>query len=261
MDDTYEAGAKYYDDVYGMKEALADRDFYVELAREHGGPVLELGCGTGRIALPIARSGIDITAVDVSAAMLQVLQNKLSDEPDSVRQRVKAVTGDMRRLHLERQFSLVTIPFRPMQHMYTTADQLAALMSAGRHLADRGILAFDVFNPSFEKILSGVGNEYLETEWLASDGSDRTFRRFFVKDALDMVHLNLSGRFIYRLYDGERVVTEEVHPLRMSFYTYPHLELLFAAAGLEIVSEFGSFDRRPLGPDAPEMIFLLKRCA
>ena len=115
VDDTYEAGAKYYDDDYGMKEALADRDFYVELARERGGPVLELGCGTGRIALPIARSGIDITAVDVSAAMLQVLQNKLSDESDSVRQRVKAVTGDMRRLHLEQQFSLVTIPFRPMQ--------------------------------------------------------------------------------------------------------------------------------------------------
>ena len=134
-------------------------------------------------------------------------------------------------------------------------------MSAGCHLADRGILAFDVFNPRFEKILSGVGYEYLEDEWLAQDGSGRTFRRFFVKDALDMVHLNLSGRFIYRLYDGERVVTEEVHPLRMSFYTYPHLELLFAAAGLEIISEFGSFDRRPLGPDAPEMIFLLKRCA
>ena len=146
-----------------------------------------------------------------------------------------------------------------MQHMYTTEDQLAALQNARRHLADGGIVAFDVFNPSFAKILTGIGEEYLDLEWPAQDGSDRMVRRYFVKDEIDLINLNFSGRFIFRLCEGDKVLSEEAQPLKMSFYTYPHLKLLFYAAGLESVGEFGSFDRRPIGPEAPEMIFLLKR--
>ena len=84
-------------------------------------------------------------------------------------------------------------------------------------------------------------------------------RRYFVKDEIDLINLNFSGRFIFRLCEGDKVLSEEVQPLKMSFYTYPHLKVLFCAAGLESAGEFGSFDRRPIGPEAPEMIFLLKR--
>ena len=122
-----------------------------------------------------------------------------------------------------------------------------------------GILAFDVFNPNFAKILTGIGEEYLDLEWPAQDGSDRMVRRYFVKDEIDLINLNFSGRFIFRLCEGDKVLSEEAQPLKMSFYTYPHLKLLFCAAGLESVEEFGSFDRKPIGPEAPEMIFLLKR--
>ena len=259
IDDSYSLAAKYYDAAYSVKEDLVDRDFYLELAREYGGPVLELGCGTGRITLPLARQGIDVTGIDASRAMLEVLRAKLADEPSAVRRRVRVVEGDFRTLCLCDQYPLVVIPFRPMQHMYTTEDQLAALRNAGRHLADGGTLAFDVFNPRFDKLLSGDGEEQLELEWPAEGGTGRTIRRYFVKDGYDPVNLVFSGKFVFRLCEGDRVLSEEVEPFKMSVYTYPHLKALFCAAGLESVGEFGSFDRQPIGPDTPELIFLLKR--
>lgn len=259
MDDSYSLGAKHYDAAYSVKTDLVDRDFYLDLADTYGGPVLEFGCGTGRMTLPLARQGLDVTGLDASRAMLEVLRAKLAEEPGAVRRRIRTIEGDFRTHDLGNQFPLVAIPFRPMQHMYTTADQLAALKNAGRHLADGGILAFDVFNPRLDKLLSGVGDEYLDLEWPAEDGTDRIVRRYFVKDEVDPVNLNFSGRFIFRLCEGDQVLSEEVQPLKMSVYTYPHLKVLFSAVGLESVAEFGSFDRRPIGPEAPEMIFLLKR--
>lgn len=260
IDDSYDlGGAKHYDAAYSVKEDLVDRDFYLDLANEYGGPVLEFGCGTGRITLPLARRGVDVTGMDASHSMLEVLRAKLAKESAGVQRRTRVIEGDFRTHYVGDQFSLVVIPFRPMQHMYTTEDQLAALQNAGRHLADGGILAFDVFNPSFDKILTGIGEEYLDLEWPAQDGTDRIVRRYFVKDEIDLINLNFSGRFIFRLCEGDKVLSEEVQPLKMSFYTYPHLKLLFYAAGLESVEEFGSFDRKPIGLEAPEMIFLLQR--
>ena len=258
-EDAYSLAAKHYDAAYSVKEDLVDRDFYLDLAREYGGPVLELGCGTGRITLPLARQGIDVTGMDASRAMLEVLRAKLADEPAAIKRRVRVVEGDFRTLCLGGQFPLVVIPFRPMQHMYTTEDQLAALRNTGRHLADGGILAFDVFNPRFDKLVSGAGEELLELEWPARDGTDRVLRRYFVKDEFDPVNLVFTGTFIFRLCEGDQVLSEEVEPIKMSVYTYPHLKALFCAAGLESVVEFGSFDRQPIGPDTPELIFLLKR--
>lgn len=259
IDDAYSLAAKHYDAAYSAKIDLVDRDFYLDLAGEYGGPVLELGCGTGRVTLPLARQGHDVTGVDASRSMLAVLRAKLASEPASVRRRVRVVEGDFRTRSLRDRFPLVIIPFRPLQHMYTAEDQLAALGNAGSHLADGGVLAFDVFNPRFDKLLSGDGEEHLELEWPDGDGTGRTIRRFFVKEGFDPVNVVFAGRFIFRLYEGGRVLSEEEEPFRMSVYTYPHLKALFFAAGLETVGEFGSFDRKPIDPAAPEMIFLLKR--
>ena len=256
--DPYETGARFYDGAYSGKRP-GDVAFYADLAAAAGSPVLELGCGTGRVALPIARRGLSITGLDSSRSMLSVLRGKLEAEPAEVRGRVELVQGDMRSERLGRLFSLVVIPFRPMQHMYSVEDQLAALTTAREHLAEDGLFAFDVFFPMLGRVEGGIGEEYLESEWPAADGSGRVRRRYFRKDAYDPVDLNFSGVFLHRLCDGDEVVEEEVQPLRMSVYTYPHLKLLFAAADLEIVEQYGTFDRQPLDADAREMIFVLKR--
>lgn len=256
--DTYALSARYYDAAYAAAN-LVDVSFYLALAKEIGGPVLEIGCGTGRVLLPIARAGIEIHGLDQSSAMLDVLNQKLAREPDEIRHRVTLHSGDMRSARLNIQFPLVIIPFRPLQHMHTIDDQIAALRTAAAHLNDRGRFVFDVFHPKFDLMLSGIGEERLEMEWPVEDRPGTIIRRFFRKDSTDKVRQSFSGTFIYRTFEGDRLVREETAPLHMTGYSYPQLRALFLLADLEVVEEYGSFAKTPLDNTATEMIFVLRK--
>ncbi len=259
---SYSVAAKYYDGAYASMRDLVDTQFYLALAKEIGGPVLEIGCGTGRVLLPIARAGIEIHGVDNSGPMLGILKENLAHESPEVRARVTFYSGDMRDFRLNQTFPLVTIPFRPMQHMHTIEDQIRALKSAAAHLNEGGILAFDVFYPKFEVLHIGMGEERLEAEWSPASGPKTTIRRFFRKDAVDKINQNFTLTFIFRSYREGNLIREENDTIKMSYYTYPQLRALFLLAGLEPVAEYGSFDKAPLDNSSNEMIFLLRRrCA
>ncbi len=251
--------AKYYDAAYAVKQDLVNLDFYLELARQSGGPVLEIGCGTGRVLLPIAREDIEIHGVDNSSPMLEILQQHLQAEPEKVRSKVKVFPGDMRDFRLSRKCPLVIMPFRPLQHMCTLEDQLNALATAAFHLDETGTLAFDVFYPKFNSISAGIGQETFELEWPSPSDPARVVRRYFRKDSVDKINQILSLTFIFRTYQGGELVLEESEPLTMSYYTYPHLKALFRSAGLQTFQEYGSFAGTPLDNNAEEMIFLLRR--
>jgi SAM-dependent methyltransferase len=262
LEDSYDVSAKYYDAAYAKfaeKQVLVDAGFYLELARRSGGPVLEIGCGTGRILLSIARSGIAVEGLDNSRYMMGVLRKHLAAEPPEVRSRVALHAGDMRDFRLGRRFPLVLIPFRPMQHMYTQEDQLAALRSAATHLDDGGLLAFDVFYPKFEIIPTGIGEEILELEWHLESDPSKTVRRYFRKESYDKIAQNFSATFLFRTYDGEKLVSEESEPLKMSYYTYPQMRGLLALANLRIVEEYGSFKKTPMDNDATQMILVVRQ--
>src|SRR5512136_1735449 len=92
--DEYMSIAELYDHVVPYRER-ADVGFFVEAAKGSGGPVLEVGCGTGRVLIPTARAGVEITGLDLSPHMLEVCRRKLKDEPEEVRSRVRLVQGDM----------------------------------------------------------------------------------------------------------------------------------------------------------------------
>jgi len=255
--DSYLIAAKYYDDAYAAMD-LVDAAFYVDLAKESRGPVLEIGCGTGRVLLPTAREGIEIHGLDNSAPMLAVLREKISRESPEVQKNITLHAGDMRDFRLNRKFALVTIPFRPMQHMFTVADQVAALKSAAAHVKEAGLLAFDVFYPRFERLPIGIGEEILEAEWSPLHAPDTVIRRYYRKDSYDKINQSFSLTFFFRTYRGGELVSEESEGLKMAGYTYPHLRALFLLAGLEPVAEYGSFAKAPLDNSAQEMIFLLR---
>jgi len=260
--DSYDISAKHYDAAYARlaeKQVLVDLSFYVDLARQSGGPVLEIGCGTGRVLLAIAREGIAIEGVDNSSAMLGVLKRHLAAEPASIRERVKLHEADMRGFRLPAKFPVVIVPFRPMQHMYTPEDQLAALQTAAAHLSDGGRLAFDVFYPKFQVIPTGIGEEVLELEWQLDGDPPKTVRRYLRKESYDKIAQTFSATFLFRTYSGERLLSEESEPLKMSYYTYPQMLGLFTMADLEIVEQYGSFKKTPLDNDATEMIFVLRK--
>src|SRR5512136_2897760 len=130
----YAATAELYDYVvpYQTRQDVA---FFVEAAQASGGPVLEVACGTGRILIPTARAGINITGIDLSAHMLDVCQRKLAQETAEVQARVQIDQADMRDFDLGQTFTLITIPFRPFQHLIEVEDQVACLRCVQRHLA------------------------------------------------------------------------------------------------------------------------------
>jgi SAM-dependent methyltransferase len=257
--DSYSVTAKYYDGAYAAKQDLVDLPFYLELAEQYRGPVLEIACGTGRVLLPIARKGIEIHGVDNSRPMLKILENSLAREPQEVRHRVTLHAGDMRDFRLGKQYPLVIIPFRPMQHMHTVQDQVSALSSAASHLRENGILAFDVFYPKFDLITSKVGEEVLEFEWSPGPNPAEVVCRYFRKDSVDKINQIFYFTFIYRTLRAGELILEETEDFKLSYFTYPHLRALFLLAGLEPVAEYGSFAKTPLDNSAEQMIFLLRR--
>ncbi|MBM3957899.1 MAG: class I SAM-dependent methyltransferase, partial [Gemmatimonadetes bacterium] len=140
----YEAWADWYDVFYSLADP-AEVDFYVDLARASGGPVLEIGVGTGRIAIPTAAAGIDVVGVDLHGPMLAKAREKL-DRAGPLPGRIELLRADMRTLDLGgRCFPLVTIPARTLLLATSLADQRRTLRRAAAHLAPGRTLAFNVF--------------------------------------------------------------------------------------------------------------------
>ena len=128
-----------------------DVEFYVEEAGRCGGPVLELGCGSGRVALPTGASGIDIVGLDRSQELLALARSKSAGRGD----RTSFVRADMTSFSLRQRFNLVTIPYRTFQHLIAVADQVQTLRCIHDHLVDDGLLIFDTFDPHQDLVAEG----------------------------------------------------------------------------------------------------------
>jgi SAM-dependent methyltransferase len=148
----------YYSATYAQR--LEDVAYYVDLAQHVGGPVLEYGAGNGRIAIPMARHGIEVVAVDHSLPMLADLRARLSVEPTSVRARVHTVRGDMRRVRIARRFPLVLATFNTVLHLYTRSDVERFLARVREHLAPRGRLVLDLAVPAPSDLARPPGRAY-----------------------------------------------------------------------------------------------------
>ena len=257
--DEYGRIAELYDHV-GLYRDRPDLDFYLDAAREAGSPVLEIGCGTGRVLIPTARAGIEITGLDFSPSMLAVCRQRLLAEPDPVRARVTLVEGDMRRFDLGRRFTLVTIPFRPFQHLVSVEDQLACLGSIRRHLVPGGRLILDLFNPSLEALVNRpAGVEAEDTpETLLPDGR-RLSRSYRIVSQDRATQANQVELIYYVTHPGGR--TERlVHGFAMRYLFRYEAEHLLVRAGFEIEALYAGYDRSPFGSTYPgELIFVARR--
>lgn len=134
-----------YDMLFGRRRG--DLPFYLGLAAEVGGAVLELGIGTGRVGLTLARQGYDVTGVELSGEMLDVLAARVAEEPPEVQGRLQWRRGDARAIDLGRTFELVICPFNGLAHFHTEAELTALLANVARHLAPEGTFALDLLIP------------------------------------------------------------------------------------------------------------------
>src|SRR6266571_5252775 len=225
--------ADYYDESPIVRGRLQDVAFYRDAARDFGDPILELGCGTGRITMTLAEEGKRITGLDLSERMLERAVQKRAALRVEERERVHFVQGDMTRFDLGEKFRLVIIPFRPFQHLLEIQQQLDCLNCVRKHLAPGGRLILDVFQTDAERMHDPVHmRETLITEY-----------RNDVEMIFQVRHP--GGR-------DERLVF--AWTLRY-FFRY-EIEHLLARCGFRVVRLYGNFDRSPLSDSSPEMIYV-----
>jgi SAM-dependent methyltransferase len=228
----------YYTKTYARR--LDDVRYYVDLAVASAGPVLEYGCGNGRITLPLARAAVEVTGVDVSAPMLRDLRAHLKREPPSVSARVSVRRGDMRTLKLDRRYPLVICPFNALLHLYTRADVERFLARARAHLAPRGELVFDVSMPEPAELARDPDRAYSAPRFRypAADGGPGEMVRYTERFDYDKVRQILFVAMEFSpMSGGERWMTPLAH---RQFYPQ-ELEALLHYNGFELTALRGDF--------------------
>jgi SAM-dependent methyltransferase len=144
-------------DLFAVSPATADDiAFYVNCAKRFGDDVLELGAGTGRVAIPLVEAGCTVTGLDLSNAMLDAARQKAASLSPAAAARLALVQGDMSDFDLGRRFALAMIPFRAFQHLIEPSVQRRALKCVHRHLKPGGHLVIDLFDPRLEFCLAGA---------------------------------------------------------------------------------------------------------
>ena len=247
-----------YDQV-PLYKARRDVAFYVDLAMDSKGPVLEVGCGSGRILLPTARKGVRIDGVDSSAAMLQRCASKLAEEANETRSLVNLYQDRASHFQLGKVYRLITAPFRVVQHLLSLDEQLGFLHSASRHLEPGGRLVFDVFNPNLSALVAADGTEREDTPPTPlPDG--RLFRRTArVKRVRRVDQISEVELIYYLVSDSGEETRLFTHAFDMRWYLRNELVLLVERGGFEIEEIYGDLDRSPITDDSPDIIVVARR--
>jgi SAM-dependent methyltransferase len=245
-------GAEEYDLENGLDGP--GLTFYLDLAGEVGGPVLDMACGTGFLTIPFAERGLAVTGVDLAPEMLEYARSKAGAVP------VRWVQADCRTLDLGEWFRLVTLTGNAFQEFRTRADQEGLLGSVTRHLAPDGLFAFETRFPR--------ASELLTPEALSGDWSEETVWRQFEDEQGLTVTVSTTQRhdavrqtveyLVHRRWqdDGRDQVRTERALLRL---VYPQeMEALLHYNGLAVRDVYGDWDRRPLDGDSPRMIYVCR---
>lgn len=257
--DQYADEAEFYDYTVPYRDRQ-DLGFYAEMANKAGGPVLELGCGTGRVLLPLARQGIEITGLDASPSMLQVCTEKLADEPVDLQERVTLLEGDMTRFDVGDSFHLVTIPFRSFQHLLETQQQLDCLANVHRALAPGGKFILDLFNPWLERLVDKRFREESkpEPEFRMPDGrkvvrTDRTVE-------CDLHTQVVTVELIHSTAHPDGRTERSAQTLSLRYFFRYEVEHLLARSGFVVEALYADYDKSPYGSVYPgELIFVAKK--
>jgi SAM-dependent methyltransferase len=246
-----------YDALHATVPGGDDVAFVAAAAREAPGGILELGCGTGRLAIPLAAAGFEVVGLDLSTAMLDVARAKAGSLDDAARARVVFVEGDMTAYELGRRFGVVCAVFRVFMALLDVDAQVAALSAARRHLVPGGVLIIDLFDPRVDLLVPGTHPVSRQVTASLADGSvvdagpyERT------SDMLRQVLVE-RWRFVERGADGTQLRVEEEELSMRWTYRYEMRHLL-TLAGFDDLREYGDYAGGPPAY-AAEQIWVARR--
>jgi ubiquinone/menaquinone biosynthesis C-methylase UbiE len=247
--------ARFYDWMYeGITE---DIPFYLAAAREHGSPVLELACGTGRIAIPLAREGFEVIGLDISAEMLRIAREKLSKERPEVSARVRLVEADMSDFSLDETVNLAFIPAASLFHVHTDEQRSSCLSCASRHLGPGGALIVDLI-PADRMANQTVG-ETQESKTGLSASTGLLTRELNKKLAIDKEAQRVTVEHTYVEELPDESERRYVFVDDYTWLTEDQTRGLLAEAGFVNVEVFGGYEREPFSESSPRMIFVARK--
>lgn len=245
---TYREGAEKYYDLFGEKQ---DVDFYLDLARKQGGKALELGVGTARLAIQLARGDVEVWGIDNSPHMLRAAKAKLAKEKPDVRSRVHLKQADVREFDLNERFGLVYFPSFSFDHLVTRTDQVSTLRCVLRHLTLEGVFAFDLAH--VPKIEAGSG-WFVERKAL---NDRRTVVRlgFHKTDAEKRL---MSMDLWYELYEKGRMLERYHEGGEVYIHDLDSVKRLLAENGFEIAEWYGGHEKQRF-TDSGKMMVIVAR--
>ncbi len=235
-----------------FREVESDITFYLEMAQKARGPVLELGCGTGRITIPLREAGIDITGLDISGAMLGFARKKARDKGLEI----PLVRADCRNFSLDQKFALIFFPFNSMAHLHVIRDIEACFRCVKQHLADDGRFIVNVLNPDLELLTRAPGQHLLVSNY--PDPGGRGMVHIMETSSYDLATQVLKLKWHYSMDDPEAGYVKE---LDMRIFFPEELETLLFVNGFSILKRFGDFMKTPFSSRSLEqtLVCQLKR--
>ena len=248
----YRSTAWIYDIEHSKNPPMPDTPFYREYAGkqcgEDGekGEILELGCGTGRVALALAKDGFRITGLDLSSQMLDIFREKLAREaaaePELAR-RIQIIHGNMADFALGRKFALITAPFRVFQAITAPQDIENALSCIRGHLAEDGIFIVNVFNPIKDPLDESWCREEIFQDEIIDKETGIRIARYECREKIDVANQIIYPYLAYNVTHPDGSTQRLVEPLQMKYYYSRQLRALVENAGFEIIEEYSWYDK------------------
>ena len=258
MEANFHYPAEYYDEDYtiGVPDR-GDVPFYKKYAQQCGSPVLELGCGTGRILIPIAQSAIECYGLDMSREMLSICETKVRTLS---LKNVHLRCSGMEDFHYDQKFALIYIPFRSFQHLLQVEHQMRCLKLVREHLKDGGLFIMDVFAPNIERLaLYGSKKEEWEKEFSRKNQeTESTITRYYQARAnLAEQTLDVIMKWEERNSNSQLVARKE-GTFQLRYYFRFELEHLLHRCGFK-PTIYGHFDERAYDYTSGEMVAVCRK--
>jgi len=234
---------KHYD---AWTEREVDIPFYKRQVKRYDDPVLELGCGTGRITIPIAREGYEIIGLDLSEKLLETARKKYKKENLNI----NWIKGDMRNFSLDKKFNLIFVPFNTIHHILSLEDMEKVLKNIRKHLKQDGRFIVEFFNPDLEILNRDPTEEHKVTEYEGPGGEVKVTESTDYERAKQLMHLSW-------FYESNGEKMEREWTIRVWFPK--EVDAILKYNDFKIEKKYGDFDESPMTNNSAQHILVCKK--
>jgi SAM-dependent methyltransferase len=248
----YTTVARYYDAENADK--TDDIEFYLDLAEEYPGPILDVGCGSGRVVLPLAQAGYTVHGIDNNAAMLTYAHQRVRQQPDTFTMLTLQEGNVLTDALPDERYSLVLLTYNMLMHFHDTAAQMNLLKRMRDVIADDGLLVLDLPNAG---------------EMFATPDSDAiTLERTFIEpetghlvmqqavSVLDRATQFMHVTWIYDEVQGDGSLKRTVAPTRFRYFFPYEVQWLLKLTGFRVIQLYGDTDNSPFEDGCPRMVVM-----